>query len=119
MTNNQIPMTKMKTLISLFTIAALPIWLGGCGGGGGHDDPHAGHSHVAHGEEAAPTEVTLSPEAMRQHEITLDTVKRHTLRPTFDAPARVVFNAETVAHVGTLALTILMTAAQHCSGPPG
>ena len=106
MINDQSPRTKMKTLTQIFTIAALPFWLGGCGGGDGHDHSHGGHghgSHGAHAEEEAPTEVTLSEAAIKQHQIEpLDTVKEHTLQPTFSVPARVVFNEETTAHVGTL-----------------
>ncbi|MDE2681420.1 MAG: efflux RND transporter periplasmic adaptor subunit [Verrucomicrobiota bacterium] len=89
----------MKKLIHIFTMIAmgtLPVWLSGCGGG----DGHAGHG--AHGDEAVLTEVTLSAAAMRQHKISLGSVKPRTLRPTFSVPARVVFDAETVAHVGTL-----------------
>jgi len=103
MTNNQIPMTNMKTLIQIFTIVAmgtLPVWLGGCGGG--NADPHAGHNHGAHGDEAAPETVTLSDEMMAKYKITTGSVKLQILRATFNAPARVAFNAETMAHVGTL-----------------
>ena len=63
MTNDQSPENIMKTLIYIFTIAALPLWLGGCGGGDGHDHSHAGHAHGGHDDNAqedAPTEVTLS-----------------------------------------------------------
>ena len=96
----------MKTLIQIFTIAALPFWLGGCGGSDGHDHSHGGlghESHGAHSEEEAPMEVTLSEAAIKQHQIEpLGTVKGHTLQPTFSVPARVVFNEETTTHVGTL-----------------
>ena len=93
----------MKILIQIFTIVAmgtLPVWLGGCGGG--KVDPHAGHNHGAHGEEAAPSEVTLSDEMMLKYKITTGLVKLQILRATFDAPARVAFNHESMAHVGTL-----------------
>ncbi len=91
----------MKKLIQIFTIAALPFWLGGCDGGHGHDHSHSGHGH--HGDEKPPVEVTLSEAAIKQHKIEpLGIVKRHTLRPTFSAPARVALNEETMAHVGTL-----------------
>ena len=103
MINNQFSITKnkMKKLIHIFTMIAmgsLPVWLSGCGGG----DGHAGHGHDAHGDEAVSTEGTLSEAAMRQHEITTDPVKSRTLRPMFSVPARVAFNHETMAHVGTL-----------------
>ena len=93
----------MKTLIQFFTIFAmstLPVWLGGCGGG--NADPHAGHNHDAHGDESAPSELTLSDKMMLKYKITTGLVKLQILRATFDAPARVAFNAETMAHVGTL-----------------
>jgi cobalt-zinc-cadmium efflux system membrane fusion protein len=103
MINNQFSITKnkMKKLIHIFTMIAmgsLPVWLSGCGGG----DGHTGHGHGAHGDEAVSTEVTLSEASMRQHEISLGSVKSRTLRTTFGAPARVAFNHETMAHVGTL-----------------
>ena len=103
MINNQFSITKnkMKKLIHIFTmiaIGSLPVWLSGCGDG----DGHAGHGHGAHGDEAVSTEVTLSEAAMRQHEITTVPVKVQMLRPTFSVPARVAFNHETMAHVGTL-----------------
>ena len=105
MINHPSPKTKMKTLIQIFTIAALPLWLGGCGGGDGHDHSHAGHAHDDHDDNAqedAPTEVTLSAAAIEQHGIKLGAVEQRILRPTFGAPARVAFNQETMAHVGTL-----------------
>ncbi len=95
----------MKKLIQIFTIAALPFWLVACGQAGGHDHPHDGHGHGHddHAEEKTPSEVTLSEAAIKQHNIEpLGIVKRHTLRPTFSAPARVAFNEETMTHVGTL-----------------
>ena len=79
MINDSSLRTKMKAIIQIFTIAALPFWLGGCGGGDGHDHSHGGHGHGSHGdhaEEEAPTEVTLSEAAIKQHKIEpLGTVK--------------------------------------------
>ena len=71
----------MKTLIQIFTIvamSALPVWLSGCGGG--NADPHAGHNHGAHGDEAAPETVTLSDEMMAKYKITTGSVKLQILR---------------------------------------
>ncbi len=92
-------MTKMKTefLIALISMA-LPVWLAGCG----NHDPHAGHNHGPHGSTETPTEITLSQAAMLQHKISLGSVKTHTLRSMFEAPARVAFDHESTAHVGTL-----------------
>ena len=103
MINNQFSITKnkMKNLIHIFTmiaIGSLPVWLTGCG----DDDGHAGHDHGAHGDDAAPSELKLSPKTMKVLEITTGVVKAQMLQPTFDAPARVAFNHESMAHVGTL-----------------
>ena len=103
MINNQFSITKnkMKNLIHIFTmiaIGSLPVWLTGCG----DDDGHAGHDHGAHGDDDAPSELKLSPKTMKVLEITTGVVKAQMLRPTFDAPARVAFNHESMAHVGTL-----------------
>jgi cobalt-zinc-cadmium efflux system membrane fusion protein len=54
-----------------------------------------------HAEEHAD-EVKLTAEAVRQHGVTLGTVIRRVLAPTFTAPARVSFNTEAVAHVGSV-----------------
>jgi RND family efflux transporter MFP subunit len=94
----------MKFFLKILMAIALPIWLGGCGGGDSHDDghDHGAHGHGGHGDEEAPTEVTLSAAVIAKHKIEVAGVERHTLRPTFSVPARVAFNAETMAHVGTL-----------------
>ena len=97
----------MKKLIQIFTIAALPFWLGSCGQDGGHDHPHEGHGHDhghdhGHGNEAPPEEVTLATNMFKQHDIRVEGVGRQTLQPTFQVPARVTFNQETTAHIGTL-----------------
>ena len=101
---DQTQMTKMKTLIHVLTMAALPVWLAGCGEGGHSHDGHGhgGHGHGAHADEEAPTEVTLTEAVVRKHEIGVENVSVHTLQQTFSVPARVAFNEETVAHVGAL-----------------
>lgn len=72
-----------------------------------HDD-HAGHDHSkddhAKGEHAADAhadEVTLSPEAIGRYGVKVDTARSLTLRPTIITPARVAFNNEAMAHVGS------------------
>jgi cobalt-zinc-cadmium efflux system membrane fusion protein len=92
----------MKTLLKIIMALTLPIWLGGCGGGDSHGHDHGAHGHGGHEDEEAPTEVTFSAAVVAQHKIEVANVERHTLRPTFSVPARVAFNAETIAHVGTL-----------------
>ena len=77
----------------------------------GHDhahghDAHAqdSHAHDAKGdaaEEGHADEVKLTPEAIRRHRVRADPVKRRELRASFVAPARVSFNEDAVAHVGS------------------
>ncbi|MCA9251859.1 MAG: efflux RND transporter periplasmic adaptor subunit [Phycisphaerales bacterium] len=56
----------------------------------------------AHGDDHDHVDpIRLTPEAIKQHEITIKSAEMQTLRPTFVAPARVAFNAEAVAHVGS------------------
>jgi cobalt-zinc-cadmium efflux system membrane fusion protein len=59
---------------------------------------HAGHDH---GAEPHADEVTLTSEAVAQNGIRIETASLHRLSPTFVAPARVAFNAEAIAHVGS------------------
>ncbi len=65
-----------------------------------HD--HAAHDHAAHADEHdhAP-EVRLTAEAVERNRITIANAQRRRLNPTFVAPARVAFNTETMAHVGS------------------
>lgn len=55
-------------------------------------DPH-GHEHVE--------EIRLTAQAIEQYGITIESAALRELRPSFVAPARVAFNAEAVAHVGS------------------
>lgn len=61
---------------------------------GGHD----GHDH---GEEAHVDEVTLTRDAIDRYGIKVETASLYRLGPSFVAPARVAFNAEAIAHVGS------------------
>ncbi|MBK8269501.1 MAG: efflux RND transporter periplasmic adaptor subunit [Planctomycetes bacterium] len=61
---------------------------------GGHD----GHYH---GEEAHVDEVTLTRDAIDRYGIKVETASLYRLGPSFVAPARVAFNAEAIAHVGS------------------
>ena len=78
----------------------LPLWVSGCGQGTGHNHGH-GHGH-GHGDETPPEEVQLSAQAMKQHGIRVESVDKRVLKPTFSVPARVAFDEESIAHVGTL-----------------
>jgi cobalt-zinc-cadmium efflux system membrane fusion protein len=55
-------------------------------------EPH-GDDHVE--------EIRLTPQAVEQYGITIERATLKKLRPTFVAPARVAFNAEAIAHVGS------------------
>lgn len=61
---------------------------------GGHD----GHDH---GEDKHADEVTLTSDAIDRYGIKIETASLYRLGPSFIAPARVAFNAEAIAHVGS------------------
>jgi cobalt-zinc-cadmium efflux system membrane fusion protein len=63
----------------------------------GHDD-HAGHGEE---EEGHSDEVTLSEEAIRRFNITTARAERRELTGTTTVPARVSYNTEAMAHIGT------------------
>ena len=75
----------------------------------GHKDDHKHDDHDHKAGEGAPAaephdhsnEVHLSPEAIKRYGITVAPASRRALAPTFTAAARVAFNAEKVAHVGS------------------
>lgn len=56
---------------------------------------------AASAQDAHVDEVKLTPEAIRTHGIVVEPVKRQVLTPTFTAPARVAFNTDAMAHVGS------------------
>jgi membrane fusion protein, heavy metal efflux system len=71
-----------------------------------HDHDHKGeakhedkHDHD-HGEGHSD-EVKLTPEAVRRHDIRVAPVGKRALTASFAAPARIAFNAEAMAHVGS------------------
>lgn len=66
----------------------------------GHDHADADHDHADAGHDHAD-EVTLSAQAIAQAGITIQTARVRSLEPTFVAPARVAFNADAMAHVGS------------------
>ncbi len=59
--------------------------------------------HSAHGpgEHNHVEEIRLTPQAVERYGITVTTASLQKLLPTFVAPARVAFNAEAVAHIGS------------------
>jgi cobalt-zinc-cadmium efflux system membrane fusion protein len=64
---------------------------------GGHDEHGAGKE----GEKEHHDEVKLTPEAVVRYGITVAQARKQPLRPTFTAPARVSYNTEAMAHVGS------------------
>jgi cobalt-zinc-cadmium efflux system membrane fusion protein len=100
--------------VPLFILAAA----GGCKEhteGDGHDrarsgaeagtataDEHAGHDHApGEGDEAHADEVTLTADAIERYGVKVDAAQLWILKPTVVAPARVAFNTEAMAHVGS------------------
>ena len=65
-------------------------------GAEGHDD----HGHE-HGEESHADTVRLTPDAVERYGVVVDSAQLWQLRPTLIAPARVGFNTEAMAHVGS------------------
>ncbi len=64
----------------------------------GHD-AHAGHDHgtaAGHSDE-----VTLTSDAIARYGVRIGTATTSSLRPTVIAPARIGFNTESMAHVGS------------------
>lgn len=72
--------------------AAMAAGAGGHAEGDGHD----------HGDEAAHAdEVKLTGEAIERYGVKVEPAQLWQLRPTFTVPARVAFNTEAMAHVGS------------------
>ncbi|QNN22827.1 efflux RND transporter periplasmic adaptor subunit [Planctomycetales bacterium ZRK34] len=109
---------KLHALI----IALLPLSLlffGGCEDNAhkpaaAHASDHKDHEDVDahdHGDEHADAhdqeeehadEVRLTPEAIERWDIRVEPLKRHVLTETLIAPARISFNNERIAHVGSV-----------------
>ena len=60
-----------------------------------------GHAHAAEGESEHADEVMLTSEAVTRYGIKTQAAQLWVLRPTITAPARVGFNTEAMAHVGS------------------
>lgn len=69
--------------------------------------PPAAAATPAPGAAGAPAkdghaaEVKLTAESIARYGVTVEAAQKHTLRPTIIAPARVGFNAEAMAHIGS------------------
>ncbi|MFO0873572.1 MAG: efflux RND transporter periplasmic adaptor subunit [Phycisphaerales bacterium] len=104
------------TALALVTIAGCKKDVHGEGDGHGHDHDHDhasertpphgddhdhDHDHD-HGHDAEHAdEVHLTAEAVERHGVTVEAAQAQVLRATFVAPARVAFNTEAMAHVGS------------------
>lgn len=86
---------RIKVFMAFILIGLL---IGGCGPASA-DEQIKPASAEADGKKHAD-EVKLTPEAMNKYDIKIGPVTKQVLTPTFVAPARVAFNAETMAHVG-------------------
>ena len=80
--------------------------------GDGHDhgaktpakaDEHAGHDHGSEtgGKEEHTDEVKLTAEAVERYGVKAESAQLWVLKPTVVTPARVAFNTEAMAHVGS------------------
>ncbi len=75
-------------------------------GGQGHGASAASDSHNegdghAHGAAEHADEVSITPEAIERYGVRVAEAQMWVLKPTFVAPARVGFNTEAMAHVGS------------------
>lgn len=68
-----------------------------------NDHEHGEHDHDDHGKttEAHADEVTLTAEAVERYGVHIETAQVRILQPTVVMPARVGFNTEAMAHVGS------------------
>lgn len=110
--NHPFAIGRLLAVASLVTLAALI----GCEKhteGDGHDhgasskpaataDDHAGHDHGGGAGEAEHVdEVKLTAEAVERYGVKVEAAQLWALRPTVVTPARVAFNTEAMAHVGS------------------
>lgn len=98
------------TLVLLIATGFVLAWMAGCdhpssSGTHAHGEPppteRAQHDHDDHEPHTDADEVTLTAEAVAHYGVTVGPAEARVLRPTFVAPARVGFNAEAMAHVGS------------------
>lgn len=66
-----------------------------------HDHDHDHGDDHGHDESAHSDEVTLTPEAIERYGIKVEPAQLRVLQPTIVTPARVAFNTEAMAHVGS------------------
>jgi cobalt-zinc-cadmium efflux system membrane fusion protein len=83
----------MKKSLKLITAAVLAMAI--ANGVRAEDTDHH------HGEQGHVDEVKLTPDAIQRHGIKVAAATKKTLTPTLNVPARVTFNTEAMAHVGS------------------
>jgi cobalt-zinc-cadmium efflux system membrane fusion protein len=81
-------MSKSNVLLSLVLAIAV----------GGHCLAESSEAH----HDAHVDEVKLAPEVIQRYGITIETVSAREMKPTVTAPARVSFNTDAMAHVGSV-----------------
>ena len=91
----------MKSIFTFSTIGTLAFWLVACNDA--HDHSHGDHGH-GHGSPDEPhaDEIVLTAAAIEHHGIALGQAEQRELRETFSAPARLAYNEDALAYVGTL-----------------
>ena len=89
----------MKSIFTFSTIGTLAFWLVACNDA--HDHSHGDHGHGSPDEPHAD-EIVLTAAAIEHQGIALGQAEQRELRETFSAPARLAYNEDALAHVGTL-----------------
>ena len=89
----------MKSIFTFLTIGTLAFGLTACNDAHDHDHAHGGHEDH---DEPHEGEISLTAAAIEHHGITLGQAEQRELRETFSAPARLAYNEDALAYVGTL-----------------
>lgn len=91
----------MKSIFTFLTIGTLAFWLVACNDA--HDHSHGDHGHgQGSPDEPHADEIVLTAAAIEHHGIALGQAEQRELRETFSAPARLAYNEDALAYVGTL-----------------
>ncbi|MCC6426550.1 MAG: efflux RND transporter periplasmic adaptor subunit [Phycisphaerales bacterium] len=112
-THHPIFAMRLAALLALFAVALLA--LAASPGCKKHDDndhdaqppgkedehSHEGHDHDAEGHDGHGDEVALTSEAIERYGIRIEPAQKRVLKPTLLVPARIEFNANGIAHIGS------------------